>query len=219
MKQTFDLLCATMGLVLLCPLFLAIALVIALSDGGPPFYRGWRVGLGGMPFRILKFRTMRPDAERSGVTSTANDDLRVTRIGSVLRRYKLDELPQLWNVLRGEMSLVGPRPQVQWAVNQYSAEERLLLNVKPGITDYASLVFVDEGAVLRGSADPDGDYLTKIHPTKIRLSLQYVSQASFLEDIRILVATVGALFGVAPSWCLPDDTRAWLRRNVPSLSN
>ena len=115
-------------------------LFVKIEDHGPVFYRGERVGLGGRPFRILKFRTMRPDAERNGVSSTANDDPRVTRIGTVLRRYKLDELPQLWNVLCGEMSMVGPRPELQRFVDLYTEEEKAILNVRPGLTDWASSV-------------------------------------------------------------------------------
>lgn len=219
MKRVLDFVCAAAGLVLLSPLFVVIVLTITLYDGGSPFYRGWRVGLAGRPFRMLKFRTMRQDAEQTGVTSTASDDPRLTHIGSLLRRYKLDELPQLWNVVRGEMSLVGPRPQVQWAVESYSTEERLLLNIRPGITDYASLVFRDEGTLLRGSADPDRVYLSKIHPTKIRLGLKYISQACIWSDIRIICATLGTLVGLDPKWCLPEDTRSWLRNEATPYSN
>jgi lipopolysaccharide/colanic/teichoic acid biosynthesis glycosyltransferase len=151
------------------------------------------VGLGGKSFQILKFRTMRPDAERSGVTSTANDDPRVTRVGAVLRRHKLDELPQLWNILRGEMSFVGPRPEVQRFVDLYTDEEKAILTVRPGLTDWASLWNIDEGTVLRGSPDPDGTYCELIRPTKLRLQLAYVRQAGLLTDLAILAHTLAAL--------------------------
>lgn len=193
MKRPFDFVCAAAGLVLLSPLLVVIALTITLHDGGSPFYRGWRVGLSSRPFRMVKFRTMRPDAERSGVTSTASDDPRVTHIGAVLRRYKLDELPQLWNVLCGEMSLVGPRPEVQRFVDLYTEEEKVILTVRPGLTDWASLWNIDEGAILQGSSDPDRAYCELIRPKKIRLQLAYVHQAGFWTDFGILLQTIGAV--------------------------
>jgi lipopolysaccharide/colanic/teichoic acid biosynthesis glycosyltransferase len=143
------------------------------------------------------------NAEQLGASSTANDDPRITRVGSWLRRYKLDEVPQLINVLSGEMSLVGPRPQVQWAVDLYTSEERALLTVRPGLTDYASLVFRNEGELLRGSKDPDKDYLEKIAPEKIRLGLLYVDTRSLWLDIKITIATILAGIRVDPAWCFP----------------
>lgn len=193
MKRAFDLFIAAAMLLFLCPGLVVIAGMVVLGDGGSPFFRGWRVGLSGKPFRILKFRTMRPDAERLGGSSTANDDPRVTRIGAVLRRYKLDELPQLWNVLCGEMSLVGPRPEVQCFVDLYTEEERAILTVRPGLTDWASLWNIDEGAVLEGSADPDQAYCELIRPKKLQLQLAYVRRAGFWTDLRILCQTMGAV--------------------------
>jgi lipopolysaccharide/colanic/teichoic acid biosynthesis glycosyltransferase len=190
MKIAFDLIFSTIGLVILSPLFLAIAWSIHRDDGGPVFYRGERVGKGGVPFRIFKFRTMVVNAEKIGGSSIADEDPRITRIGALLRKYKLDELPQLFNVLVGDMSLVGPRPQVRWAVARYSPEERRLLTLRPGITDYASLRFPNEGEILKGSVDPDRDYLEKIHPEKMRLSLHYLYNRSFREDLKILVRTL-----------------------------
>ena len=191
-----------MGVGLLSPLLVALAVLVKL-DGGPVLYRGQRVGRHGKPFRIFKFRTMVVHAESLGASSTKHDDPRITRIGRLLRRFKLDELPQLVNVLQGDMSLVGPRPQVQWAVDLYTPEEQALLSVRPGVTDYASLQFRNEGELLRGSADPDQEYLEKIAPEKIRLGLEYVCHHNMLIDLKILLATVGALIGVDPSWCLP----------------
>ncbi len=210
-KRLLDVVISSLGLIVLSPLLIATAVLIKRADGGRAFYRGARVGQHGKPFRMFKFRTMAANAEEVGGSSTANDDPRITRIGSVLRKYKVDELPQLINVLQGEMSLVGPRPQVQWAVDLYTQEERELLLVWPGITGYASLVFRDEGAILRGSADPDKEYLEKIGPTKIRLELVYVQTRSLWNDMKILAATAGLVFGVNPTWCLPEEARALLR--------
>ena len=178
-----------MGLVIL----LSIAGVIKLDSNGPVFYRGVRVGRYGRPFRILKFRTMRPDAEQAGVSSTANDDPRLTGIGALLRRYKLDELPQLWNVLCGEMSLVGPRPEVQRFVDLYTEEERAILTVRPGLTDWASLWNIEEGAILQGSADPDRAYCELIRPKKLQLQLAYVHRANLWTDLTILLQTIATI--------------------------
>jgi lipopolysaccharide/colanic/teichoic acid biosynthesis glycosyltransferase len=190
LKRLLDSAVAGVGLVLLAPLLLVLALVIRLGSPGPVFYRGERVGLGGITFRILKFRTMVVEAEKSGGSSTPEDDPRITRVGHMLRRWKLDEAPQLINVVRGEMSLVGPRPQVRWAVDLYTPEERRLLSVRPGITDWASVRFRNEAEILRGSDDPDRLYLEKIAPEKIRLGLWYVDNQTFLEDLRIIFATL-----------------------------
>ena len=179
-----------MGLVVLSPVLCFIALWIRHLDRGPVFYRGERVGINGKPFRIYKFRTMVVDAEKLGVFSTSNDDERVTGIGRFLRRYKLDELPQLINVLKGEMSFVGPRPEVRKFTDLYTNDEKVILTVRPGITDWASLWNSDEGAILKGSADPDKDYLEKIRPEKIRLQLKYVRERSFWIDLKIIFLTL-----------------------------
>jgi lipopolysaccharide/colanic/teichoic acid biosynthesis glycosyltransferase len=190
MKRIFDLLSAAAGLLVLAPALAAVALAIRLESAGPVFYRGLRAGRHGKPFRIFKFRTMVRNAEALGSASTPEDDQRITRIGHILRKLKLDELPQLLNVLLGEMSLVGPRPQVPWAVEQYTAEERTILKVRPGITDPASVRFRNESEILRGSTDPDKDYFEKIHPEKMRLSMEYVREQSFLLDCKILLQTM-----------------------------
>jgi len=194
LKRVFDIVCAGAGLMILSPLLLWAAWRIRREDGGPVFYRGERVGLQGKPFRIFKFRTMVVDAEKIGASSTSDDDPRITRIGKILRKYKLDELPQLINVLKGDMSLVGPRPQVKWAVDRYTEEERRLLSIRPGITDYASLRFPNEGEILKGSKDPDKDYMEKIHPEKMRLSLEYLRNRSFWLDLKLILQTVAAIF-------------------------
>jgi lipopolysaccharide/colanic/teichoic acid biosynthesis glycosyltransferase len=196
MKRVIDLLVSGVGLMVLSPLLAALALWIKLDSPGPVFHRGLRVGQGETRFRMIKFRSMVENAHLIGGTSTPEDDPRITRAGTFLRKYKLDELPQLLNVLKGEMSLVGPRPQVPWAVDLYTPEEKTILSVKPGITDYASLRFRDEGEILRGSASPDQDYMEKIHPEKMRLSLEYARTHSTWMDCKILASTMAAvIFG------------------------
>lgn len=189
-KRIFDMMCSACGLLILSPLLLWIAWQIKSVDGGPVFYRGLRVGLDGKAFRIFKFRTMVVDAEKLGGSSTSDDDKRITRIGKFLRKYKLDELPQLINVLVGDMSFVGPRPEVKKFTDMYTEEEKVILTVRPGITDWASLWNPDEGALLKGSLDPDKDYIEKIRPEKIRLQLKYVRERSFFADIQIIFLTL-----------------------------
>lgn len=198
-KRAVDLAGSAVGLILLAPVFLAAALAIRISSPGPVFYRGLRVGRYGRPFRIFKLRTMVADAERRGASSTSADDPRITPIGRLLRQYKVDELPQLINVVKGDMSLVGPRPQVQWDVDNYTEQERALLSVRPGITDYASLLFRNEAQILRGHADADAVYVQLIRPEKIRLGLEYVRTRSLRVDLVILARTVLAVFGWDPA--------------------
>lgn len=193
MKRLCDVGVASVLLLLLSPLLLVIALVIRWSDGGPVFYRAPRVGLRGQPFRMWKFRTMVQHADQLGGPSTPDGDPRVTPVGRWLRQHKLDELPQLFNVCGGTMSLVGPRPEVQHYVDLYSEEERVILTVRPGLTDWASLWNIDEGALLKGSPDPEKVYLETIRPVKLRLQLAYVRQRSFGTDLRILLHTAIAL--------------------------
>ncbi len=194
-KRFFDLSTAAVGLALLSPLFVAIAILIWLDAPGPIFYRGRRIGRHGRPFQIYKFRSMIPDAESRGGTTTASGDARLTRVGRILRRYKIDEMPQLINIVAGQMSWVGPRPQVAWAVQRYRPHERALLALRPGITDWASIRFHDEGEIVQrsGIADPDAAYLRLIHPEKMRLQLQYLRERSFWVDLRILYQTARIL--------------------------
>jgi len=189
-KRVFDIFFSLIGLIIFSPLFFLIAYLIKREDGGPVFYRGVRIGQFGKPFRIYKFRTMVVDAEKIGGPSTADDDPRITKIGKFIRKYKLDELPQLINVLKGEMSIVGPRPEVPFYVNMFTEEEKKILNVKPGITDWASLWNPDEGAILAGSSDPEKTYMEKIRPIKLKLQLKYVEERSFLTDLKIIFLTV-----------------------------
>ncbi|HOY68189.1 MAG TPA: sugar transferase [Candidatus Ozemobacteraceae bacterium] len=192
-KRLFDLSFATFGLIVLSPILILIAFLIRKEDGGSIFYRGVRVGLFGKPFRIFKFRSMVVNAEKLGASSTPDDDSRITKIGKILRKFKLDELPQLLNVFVGDMSFVGPRPEVQKFVDLYSEEEKAILNLRPGITDWASLWNSDEGAILAGSPDPDRTYLEKIRPEKIRLQLKYARERSLWIDFVIILQTISKI--------------------------
>jgi lipopolysaccharide/colanic/teichoic acid biosynthesis glycosyltransferase len=194
-KRVVDLVVSIMLLAAALPLIVGLAIAIKLVMPGPVFYGGMRVGRGGRRFRMWKFRSMVVDADRIGASSTTDDDPRMTPLGRWMRRYKVDELPQFWNVLVGDMSLVGPRPQVAWAVERYTRQERILLTVRPGITDPASLRFANEGEILRGHPDPDRAYFELIHPEKMRLSIHYVTNQSVRGDLKILVATAGAALG------------------------
>ncbi len=171
------------------PVIGVIAVKIRTESEGPIFYGGRRVGMGGREFKMYKFRSMVPNADKVGGPNTPDDDPRLTKTGRVLRRYKLDELPQLVNVFRGDMSFVGPRPQVPGEVAGYTPEERDLLLVRPGITDWASLRFSNEGEILAGHADPDKAYAELIRPEKMRLGLDYVRKGTFRDDLGILVKT------------------------------
>lgn len=190
MKRLFDIVCSFAGLVLVAPLLALAAGAVWLEDRRSPFFFGTRVARGGGDFRMVKFRTMIVDAWKTGVNSTSTSDRRITRTGRLLRKTKLDELPQLWNVLTGDMSLVGPRPQVRADASLYTPTEQRLLKARPGITDLASIVFADEGAILNGSADPDLLYNQIIRPWKSRLALLYLDRRSFTADLRILGLTV-----------------------------
>jgi lipopolysaccharide/colanic/teichoic acid biosynthesis glycosyltransferase len=190
-KRIFDLFAVSAGLVFVLPLFLLITIVIKLDSRGPVIYRGVRIGKGGRPFIMYKFRTMVVGAERMG-TATAHRDPRITRVGFVLRRFKLDELPQLINVLKGEMSLVGPRPEVEEHTMAYSNAEQPILAVTPGITDYSSIHFANLGELL-GSEDPNRVFIEKYRAEKNRLRLEYVRTRSFWVDLKILFGTAKRL--------------------------
>ena len=201
-KRLFDFIVSTAAFVVLSPLFLLTSLAIRLEGRGPILYRGLRVGKDGKLFHILKFRTMVPNAEKLGGSCTADDDPRITRLGRLLRKYKLDEIPQFLNVIAGEMSLVGPRPEVQKYVEMYCGEEKRILGLRPGITDWASIWNSDEGGVLKGAADPEKAYEEILRPTKIALQLRYVDESSLLVDLKILVYTVIRLSN--KNWLPPE---------------
>jgi lipopolysaccharide/colanic/teichoic acid biosynthesis glycosyltransferase len=190
LKRAFDFVSSLVGLILISPVLVALTILIKKEDLGPVFYRGVRVGRFGKPFRIFKFRTMVVHAEKFGGPSTADDDPRITRVGKFIRKFKLDELPQLINVLKGEMSIVGPRPEVQMYVDMFTEEEKAILSVRPGITDWASIWNPDEGAILAGSPDPEETYMEKIRPEKIRLQLKYVRERTFWNDLKIIAQTI-----------------------------
>ena len=190
LKRAFDFVSSLIGLILVSPILLTIAILIKKEDGGPVFYRGVRVGRFGKLFGIFKFRTMVVNAEKLGGPSTADDDPRITKVGNFIRKFKLDELPQLINVLKGEMSIVGPRPEVQMYVDMFTEGERAILSVRPGITDWASIWNPDEGGILAGSLDPEKTYMEKIRPEKIRLQLKYVRERSFWNDLKIIAQTI-----------------------------
>jgi lipopolysaccharide/colanic/teichoic acid biosynthesis glycosyltransferase len=197
---------AAAALIALSPLFLLTALAIRLQGRGPIFYRGLRVGKNGEPFRIFKFRTMVANAERLGGSCTADDDPRVTRLGRLLRRFKLDEIPQFLNVIAGDMSLVGPRPEVRKYTDMYRGKEKRILSLRPGITDWASIWNSDEGGVLKGAADPERAYEELLRPTKIRLQLLYAAENTVWIDAKIVVYTVFRLCN--KNW-LPREIAAY----------
>jgi lipopolysaccharide/colanic/teichoic acid biosynthesis glycosyltransferase len=193
-KRLFDVVASSVGLVVLLPLLLVIALAIRLESPGPAFFRQERVGRFGKVFRVHKFRSMVADAERRGMQITSGADPRITVVGALLRKYKLDELPQLIDVLAGHMSLVGPRPEVPRYVNCYPKEVRdIVLSVRPGITDWASIEYRNENAVLGEAVDPHRAYVEEVLPVKLRYYVDYVENRSFWGDIRIILATLLAI--------------------------
>lgn len=193
MRRLFDLLGAALGLAALLPAFLLIACFIKLSGRGPVFYRQTRVGRGGRLFKIWKFRTMVVDADQAGRLLTVGADPRITRPGAWLRRWKVDELPQLINVLTGEMGFVGPRPEVPRFVDLYTVEQRKVLDLRPGITDLASIAYRDENSLLEGQEDPEAYYIHTVLPEKIRMNLAYAAHANLWRDFKVVLATLGLL--------------------------
>ena len=192
-KRTFDFVFAFLGLLLLSPVLVIFMLLVFFQDKSSPIYKAPRVGLNGKIFTMVKMRSMVVDADRTKVDSTSSDDLRITPIGQTIRKYKLDELMQLWNVFIGEMSLVGPRPNVERDVDLYTQEEKKILTIKPGITDLSSIVFSDEGDILEGSDDPDLLYNQIIRPWKSRLCLLYINHRNLFLDIKLIFWTVRSI--------------------------
>jgi lipopolysaccharide/colanic/teichoic acid biosynthesis glycosyltransferase len=184
-KRLFDILASALGLIAVSPVLLPVMFLVWWQDRHSPFYVATRMGKDEVPFRMVKLRSMVVSADKTGVDSTSADDQRITPVGHFIRRYKLDELTQLWNVLRGDMSLVGPRPNVKRETDLYTPAERQLLSVKPGVTDFASIVFSDEGDVLKDQADPDIAYNQLIRPGKSLLGIFYVDHRSLWVDIRL----------------------------------
>jgi len=195
-KRAFDFIFSALGLFVLFPAFFIIALMIKIEDGGPVLFIQKRIGYRGRPFFMYKFRTMVVDAEKKGNLLTVGGDPRITKSGRLLRKFKLDELPQLINVLKGEMSLVGPRPEVEKYVNLYTNEQREVLNLYPGITDPASIEYVNESELLAQSTDPEKLYIEKIMPEKIRLNLEYAREASCWADSLVIAKTLARIIKV-----------------------
>lgn len=188
-KRVFDLIISITGLLVLTPILLIICIIIKTDDFGPVFYKAERVGKNGRVFRMFKFRSMIQNADKIGPSSASLSDSRITGTGRFLRKHKLDELPQLFNVLAGEMSVIGPRPEEKKFTDLFSEEERIILSVKPGITDWASLWYSNEAELLEGIDDPDNFYLEKIRPEKIRLQINYVKNRNFFIDLKIFFLT------------------------------
>ena len=194
-KRLFDLVAASGALVLLSPIFAAVAVAIKLDDGGPVFFRQVRVGRHRRSFKIWKLRTMRVDAERLGGALTVERDPRITRFGRVLRASKLDEIPQLLNVIVGDMSIVGPRPEVPRYVAMYDNLQRQVLDLRPGITDPASIEYRNESALLATATDPEAFYVSQLMPEKIRINLEYAAHATLLTDLQVIGRTLAVLLG------------------------
>jgi len=193
LKRLIDFLGASVGLVLLSPVLVPVMVLVWRQDGHSPFYIAPRVGKGGILFKMVKLRSMVKNADKTGLSSTSSTDQRITKVGHFIRRFKLDELTQLWNVLVGDMSLVGPRPNVKRETDLYTPMERKLLDVKPGITDFASIVFSDEGDILKDHADPDIAYQQLIRPGKGHLGLFYIDHQSVVLDIQLVILTIVAI--------------------------
>ncbi|MGC9970640.1 MAG: sugar transferase [Bryobacteraceae bacterium] len=228
MKRALDFTVALVGLTVTSPLLLAVMIAIWLQDFRLPFYIAPRAARGGGQFRMVKFRSMVVNADKLGGSSTAATDRRITPLGRLVRAYKIDEILQLWNVLKGDMSLVGPRPQAQTDASLYTDAEKRMLTVRPGITDLASIVFADEGDILRGSPDPDLLYNQIIRPWKSRLALLYIDKRTIWMDLRVIFLTAVAILSrpaalrgvrnILARWDADDLLRRMARRQEPLLA-
>jgi lipopolysaccharide/colanic/teichoic acid biosynthesis glycosyltransferase len=225
MKRIFDFLLSLFGLIISSPLLIPIIIIVWIQDWHSPFYVAMRVGKGEKLFKMVKLRSMIVNAHKTGVDSTSSNDNRITGVGRFIRRYKLDELSQLWNVLIGDMSLVGPRPNVKRETDLYTIEEKKLLTVKPGITDFSSIVFSDEGDILKDQSDPDISYNQLIRPWKSKLGIFYIANKNFILDIKLIYLTIIAVLsrdsalksisGILKNMKADDElVRVALRRDV-----
>jgi len=194
LKRLFDIIFSIIILIVLFPLFLIISLWIIIDDGFPVFYLQERIGKDFKPFKLIKFRTMYKDADKKGLLTVSSKDNRITPSGYYLRKFKLDELPQFINVLKGEMSIVGPRPEVKKYVELYNDEQKKVLSVKPGITDEASLKYIDESDVLARSENPEWTYINEVMPEKLKINLQYIKNQNLLYDLKIIFWTAKKMF-------------------------
>jgi len=195
LKRLFDIICSLLGILILLPFFVIISLLVGLGSRGGVFYVQKRVGKDGKDFSLFKFRSMKTGSDKKGLLTVGARDSRITGIGYFLRKYKLDELPQLFNVLFGSMSLVGPRPEVRKYVEMYNEEQKKVLSVKPGITDYASIEYVNENEILARSSNPEETYVSEVMPHKLQLNLKYIREKSFVTDLKIIFRTLGKIVG------------------------
>lgn len=193
LKRLFDFFSSLTALIFLLPFFFIVALLIAIEGGFPVFFAQTRIGKNKIPFQLLKFRTMVKDADKLGKITIGKRDPRVTNVGHFLRSYKLDELPQLLNILKGEMSVVGPRPEVEEYVNLYTEEQNKVFLAKPGLTDYASLKYINESEVLAKSSNPNKTYIEEIMPAKLQLNLKYIEEQGLLTDLKIIFKTISKI--------------------------
>ena len=193
-KRLFDLLACSIALLFLFPFMLLISIAIVLNSKGGIFYRQMRVGKNNKDFSLYKFRTMRTGSDKQRLITVGNRDERITTVGYFLRKTKLDELPQLVNILKGDMSIVGPRPEVRKYVDLYSEEQRCVLSVLPGLTDYASIAYINENALLEQSDNPEQTYINEIMPAKLQLNFKYIENQSFFVDLKIIFKTIGGIF-------------------------
>jgi lipopolysaccharide/colanic/teichoic acid biosynthesis glycosyltransferase len=217
-KRLFDLFVASVGLIVLVPLFVIVGLLVKLDSQGPVFYRGARIGRDGVLFKMYKFRTMVANADRVGSALTQSQDCRITRVGRILRKWKIDEFPQLLNVLRGEMSVVGPRPESPGFVEHYTPEQRQVLQVKPGMTGLTQIAFRHEEALLGRCSNLEKDYIEKIMPRKLALDLEYITNRSFFLDVKLIVQTFLCLLKAdqfAESEQVIEGSRRPIRRVPP----
>lgn len=193
-KRIFDIISSILGLILFSPFLIIISILILIDSKGGIFFKQQRVGKNNIDFGLLKFRTMKVDSEKQGQLTISNKDSRITKVGSFLRKYKLDEIPQLINVLKGEMSVVGPRPEVRKYVNLYTPEQLMVLTVKPGLTDLASLKYINENEILSKSSTPEKTYIEEIMQEKLKLNMEYIAKKNLWFDIQLIFKTIGKLF-------------------------
>ncbi len=193
-KRLLDIIAALSGLIILSPFFILLALAIVIDSRGGVFYRQIRVGQNNKDFGLFKFRSMQSGADKKGLLTVGGRDSRITRVGYFIRKYKLDELPQLLNVVLGDMSLVGPRPEVRKYVELYNAEQKRVLDAKPGITDYASIEYFNENELLAQSSKPEETYINEVMPAKLKLNLKYIGEQSLLTDVKIIYRTIRKIF-------------------------
>lgn len=193
-KRLMDIVFSVAGIIILLPVFITLIILVLTDSEGPIFYRQLRIGIGGGEFILYKFRTMHKDADKRGLLTVGMRDPRVTKIGYFLRKYKLDELPQLYNVLKGDMSIVGPRPEVPKYVAKYNEQQLKVVTVRPGLTDYASIEYSNENEILAKSANPEETYLKEIMPAKLKLSIKYINEMGPITDLKIIFKTIWKIF-------------------------